>query len=102
MFQLTCLTIHVLVSTNLTAYIQRKDPSLEFYQSPQRLAFNWIALSVLTGVFIYFRLWIMDFEQPIFKVMDNPVAAADSLLVRVCSLFGSKNLQSFSSFIFFV
>lgn len=37
----------------------------------------------MIGVLISLRLWIMDFKPPTFKVMDNPVAAAESLLVRV-------------------
>ncbi|XP_037049896.1 protein O-mannosyl-transferase TMTC4 [Bradysia coprophila] len=81
----TCLMMHVLVTTNLSKFVQRRDWSVEFYQSPKRVAFNWIVMVTLIGILIILRLWIIDFKPPIFKVMDNPVGAAESLLVRICS-----------------
>lgn len=85
MLQLTCFAIYVLVTTNFTAYIQRREPSFQIKQSPQRLALNWIVLAVMTNILIYFRLWIMNFDRPTFREMDNPVAAADFLPTRVLS-----------------
>lgn len=73
----------MLATTNFTAFVQRKEESLKLYQNPQRLIFNLTVLTIITGILIFLRLWIMNFEQPTFKEMDNPVAAAESLLVKV-------------------
>ncbi|KAJ6636668.1 Protein O-mannosyl-transferase TMTC4, partial [Pseudolycoriella hygida] len=81
----TCLTIHLLTTTNLTNFIQRKESYWKFHQNVVRLAFNWIVLSAMTGILLFLRLWIMNFEKPQFKVMDNPIAAAESFTVRIFS-----------------
>lgn len=39
----------------------------------------------MTLIILYYRLRVQDFKAPIFKVEDNPVAAADSFLTRSLS-----------------
>lgn len=48
-----------------------------------------VRLIVMTGGLVYVRLWVMGFQRPEFKVMDNPVAAAEVLQTKVflCSTF---------------
>lgn len=52
---------------------------------------NW-SLATMTGVLVVGRLWVMDFQAPAFRAMDNPVAAAEdgTTKVRFVHFYGNQ------------
>lgn len=58
--------------------------AFDFWQLRFRRLF---VLLVITITLIYYRMKIMNFESPKFKVMDNPLAASPKFLTRVLTQF---------------
>lgn len=80
-----CAVYDVLRNTNVTNVFRQRRPIKSVIGNDGthlfvcRLTF---AVAV-TSALVYGRLWVVNFEQPKFKTMDNPIAAADSQLTKV-------------------
>ncbi|GAB0098958.1 Protein O-mannosyl-transferase TMTC4 [Sergentomyia squamirostris] len=79
---LMAIALEVILNTNLIQKMLNRKFSLKF---PKEVAFRIIALMIFCGILVILRLWIMDFQSPTFKVMDNPVAASESLIIKCLS-----------------
>lgn len=73
-----CLACDLIVNVGISElnYLKLKVKVTNFFM------IRFTLLIIFTLNLIYFRLFIMNFENPKFKAMDNPVAAAD-IITRV-------------------
>lgn len=78
-----CLVIEMFNVVKL-AHLKDFRRSLESFLKSQ-MALRWSLLVCITIVLVLLRMWIMNWEQPTFKPMDNPIAASEQLLTRVSS-----------------
>lgn len=78
-FQPMCVIIEILSELALLKDVRK---SLKSFLMSQ-MAIRWSVLVLVTMVLVFLRMWIMNFEQPTFKPMDNPIAASEQLMTRV-------------------
>lgn len=76
-----CLVIEMLSVVEMS-HLKDVRKNVERFLNSQ-MAIRWSLLICITIVLVFLRLWIMNFEQPTFKPMDNPIAASEQLLTRV-------------------
>jgi hypothetical protein len=72
-----CLLQPTLLTIDLIRSFKRLQSSL-----PKKLLLRWTVLSISTIFLLYHRLKLQNFETPVFRVEDNPVAFSDSFLTR--------------------
>ncbi|XP_059622180.1 protein O-mannosyl-transferase TMTC4 [Phlebotomus argentipes] len=79
---LMAVACEVILNTNLVQKVKNWRISLNL---PPEVIFR-VALLIISCILLcIFRLWIMNFQSPSFKIMDNPVAASESLSTKSLS-----------------
>lgn len=73
----SCVMLDVIKNQNILHQLKRSKLS-----ALKRNMKNYV-LCFLTLILLYFRLYIINFEAPDFKPMDNPLAASNYTLTRV-------------------
>ncbi|XP_055677652.1 protein O-mannosyl-transferase TMTC4 isoform X2 [Lutzomyia longipalpis] len=79
---LMAIATEVILNTNLLQKLRDLEIPLNF---PKRVFARICILLGVCSALCVFRLWIMEFQSPNFKVMDNPVAASDEILTKSLS-----------------
>lgn len=86
-----CFACDLVINTNICNIPPIRMKSFKIFDE-KRLFFQRFSLTIcITCALMYFRMWIINFEQPKFKAMDNPIAASDCLTTKVgisgCNIF---------------
>jgi len=85
----TCFLNHINVST-----LQPTIAAIDFLRNfkrlykfllPKTVILRLVFLTLFTAFILALRLWIQDFEAPLFRPEDNAIAAAESLTTRILS-----------------
>uniref|UniRef100_A0A1B0DNC2 dolichyl-phosphate-mannose--protein mannosyltransferase n=1 Tax=Phlebotomus papatasi TaxID=29031 RepID=A0A1B0DNC2_PHLPP len=76
------IACEIILNTNLTQKMRNWRIPLNF---PAKVFKRIVVLLTFFTLLCVFRLWIIDFKSPSFRVMDNPVAASESFLTKSLS-----------------
>lgn len=80
-----CIACDLIVNVGVSD-LQSLNTNFKINNVTKALIFRFSILIGFTLMLIYFRMYIMDFENPKFKSMDNPIAAAETQ-TKVCRIF---------------
>lgn len=78
-----CFVCDMIINTNICHIIQCQTKQFRILNEKQLFFQRFMLTICVSCSLVYFRMWIINFEQPKFKTMDNPIAATDCVTTKV-------------------